>query len=430
VRYLLDAVYLILVLICAPILLRAKTRRGLWPRFLGRTRFAASGELTVWFHGVSVGEIHLLRNVVKRFRERRPDARCVVSSTTETGFAEAQKCFPGLVVIRWPLDFSWAVERALREVRPDAVVLAESELWPNFLLAAKRRGVPVVAINVRLSPRSLRRYRLVRSLAGRWLRLVSYFAAQTENFAAALCDLGVDPRRVSVTGSVKYDGVAGDRDARKTRELGEVFGIGRDEIVWIAGSTQAPEEEIALGVYQRLNQRFPKLRLILVPRQRERFDDVAALLIRESVPFMRRSKIDSRHSVILLDTIGELSAAWGLADVAFVGGSLDGRRGGQNMIEPAAYGAAVLFGPHTWNFRDPVERLLAAKAAIVVRDAAEMEQVIARLLADADECAQLGKAAARLVRAQQGATERTLKILDDFLPARSEGPRHVSAIAS
>jgi 3-deoxy-D-manno-octulosonic-acid transferase len=150
-------------------------------------------------------------------------------------------------------------------------------------------------------------------------------------------------------------------------------------------------------------------------------------------PQSRGERIDNVFCscpVILLDTIGELSAAWGLADIAFVGGSLDGRRGGQNMIEPAAYGAAVLFGPHTWNFRDTVERLLAAKAALVVRDAAEMEQVIARLFADADERARLGEAARRLVREQQGATERTLEILDEFLPTRSESPRHFSAIAS
>src|SRR5262249_12381108 len=155
----------------------AKSRRGLWSRFLGRTKFqrpfsrqpkppanpaCAFGlplkgrVLCVWFHGVSVGEIHLLRDVVKRFRAPHPEARCVLSTTTDTGFAEAQKSFPDVAVIHWPLDFSWAVERALCEVRPDLVVLAESELWPNFLLAARRRGVPVVAINVRLSPRSLR----------------------------------------------------------------------------------------------------------------------------------------------------------------------------------------------------------------------------------------------------------------------------------
>jgi 3-deoxy-D-manno-octulosonic-acid transferase len=196
-------------------------------------------------------------------------------------------------------------------------------------------------------------------------------------------------------------------------------------------------------VYQQLRPRFPNLRLILVPRQRERFDEVAQMLRSRPVEFMRRSELgchahgfawacsptmptQSRGpgtqgevpagAVILLDTIGELSAAWGLADIAFVGGSLDGRRGGQNMIEPAAYGAAVLFGPHTWNFRDTVERLLAANAAVVVRDAAEMEAAVTRLLEDPAERARLGDAARQLVREQQGATQRTLDMLDDFLP--------------
>jgi len=406
-RYLLDAIYLFGFVISFPILvLKRKYRRGLWERLTGATHDPFSGKpqapasaragafglplnRSVWFHGVSVGEIHLLRGVVAAFRKRHPDSQCVVSATTETGFGEARKWFPDCRVIRWPLDFSWAVERALDQVRPELVVLAESELWPNFLLAAKRRGIPVVAINVRLSPRSFRRYGRLRSLARHWLGLVSHFAVQTQEYADHLRLVGVPAERISVTGSVKYDGAQSDRANPKTAALRDLLNIAPGDLVWVAGSTQEPEEEIVRSNFQRLRPEFPNLRLILVPRQRERFDPVAAELRRAGVPFVRRSELTGRladrAAVILIDTFGELGALWGLAEVAFVGGSLDGQRGGQNMIEPAAFGAAVLFGPHVWNFRDTVQRLLAARAAIQVRDARELEMTMRRLLADGSE---------------------------------------------
>jgi 3-deoxy-D-manno-octulosonic-acid transferase len=195
----------------------------------------------------------------------------------------------------------------------------------------------------------------------------------------------------------------------------------------VAGSTQPPEEQIALDLFRRLRSAFPRLRLILVPRQRERFDAVAILLKHAAEPFARRSELSTEYSVlstqygvVLVDTIGELAAVWGLADVAFVGGSLDGRRGGQNMLEPAAYGATVLFGPHVWNFRDAATRLLAAGGAIQVADAAMLETAVRRLLADPVERATLGTAARDFVRQQQGATERTLALLDALLARKTE----------
>ena len=237
-----------------------------------------SNRRRIWFHGVSVGEIHLLRGVVASFRERHPDCECYVSSTTDGGFSEAQKSFPDLNVVRWPLDFSWAVDRAIREVRPDLIVLAESDLWPNFLLSAQRHRIPVVAINVRLSPRSARRFHRCRSLARRLLSLVSHFAVQTEQYAANLREVGVDPERLTVTGSVKYDGVEANRSNGKTVELRRLFGISASEIVWVAGSTMEPEEEIVFDVYGRLRERHSNLRLIIVPRQPTRFEPTAELL--------------------------------------------------------------------------------------------------------------------------------------------------------
>jgi 3-deoxy-D-manno-octulosonic-acid transferase len=441
-RHLLDLLYLLIFPIA--LLARRKHRSGLWSRFLGRTnRWSAphppypprigglersTPSRRVWFHGVSVGEVHLLRGVIARFRARHPHDQVIVSSTTEAGFAEAQRCFADAIIIRWPLDFSWAVQFALREFQPDLVVLAESEWWPNFLLAAKRIRIPVVAINVRLSPRSLAWYRFFKPIVRRWLGLVAQYAAQTHEYAAALEQLGVPTERITVTGSVKYDGAKTDCNNPKTVELQRLFHIGANDLVWIAGSTQAPEEDIALAIYHKLKPEHPNVRLILVPRQPERFDEVAALLRRSGTPLVRRSEAAlacTADSVVLIDTIGELGAAWGLADIAFVGGSLDGKRGGQNMIEPAAYGAAVVFGPHTWNFRDTVRRLIEADAAIEVRDAAELELTVRQLLQDAERRGRLGDNAQRLVLQQQGATERTLNLLDICLP-ETENHRHVA----
>jgi 3-deoxy-D-manno-octulosonic-acid transferase len=426
--YLLNLTYFLCLVILSPwllykILTTGKYRRGLWRKLSGRA-FRRDGDTAcAWFHGVSVGEIHLLRQVVDGFCRRHPDWDCVISTTTDTGFEEARKRFPDLAVFYWPFDFSWAVKRALSRVKPSLIVLAESELWPNFLATARKRGVPVAVINGRLSPRSFRRWRRLGFLGRLLWRRLDLLAVQTEEYAVALRALGVSPSRIFSTGSVKYDGVEVEKGNPRTQELRRLLGIGPDDLVWIAGSTQAPEEEIVTAIFGRLRRRYPNLRLLLVPRQKDRFEAVAAFLKTLGEPFVRRSKMepgDPRSSLILVDTIGELGALWGLADVAFVGGSLDGRRGGQNMIEPAAYGAAVVFGPHVWNFRDTAARLVDAGAAIQVADATALADVVRRLLDDPGERVRLGSAARRLVHQQQGATDRTLALLDELLAGRPD----------
>ena len=234
----------------------------------------------MWFHGVSVGEIHLLRQVVAAFRKRRPDWECVISASTDTGLDEARRCFnnPDCKVIVWPLDFSWAVKRALNIVKPRLLVLAEGELWPNMLRAAKARRIPVAVINGRLSPKSARRYQRLGVFARPMFQSVDLFAVQTDEYAESLKSLGVMATKVAVTGSVKYDGLTCDRDNAKTTELGRLFAVDPGDLVWVAGSTQAPEEKIALSIWRQARKRYPQLRLILVPRQKDRFDEVADLV--------------------------------------------------------------------------------------------------------------------------------------------------------
>jgi 3-deoxy-D-manno-octulosonic-acid transferase len=422
--YLLNTAYLLLVLVLSPWLLyksltTGKYRRGLLRKLLGRTLLRDDDAPCVWFHGVSVGEIHLLRQVVACFRQRHPDWECVISTTTDTGFDESCKRFPDLRVFYWPFDFSWAVRRALRRVKPSLIVLAEGELWPNFLFAAKERGIPVAVINGRMSPRSYHRYKRLGRLVRHLIRRIDLLIVQTEEYASCFRALGAPAESVVVSGSVKYDGVTADRYNPRTQELARLFRVDEGDLIWVAGSTQAPEEEVALAIYRQAKVQHPNLRLFLVPRQKERFDEVAALLRHSGERFVRRSELTApvhdRSAVVLMDTIGELGALWGLAEVAFVGGSLDGRRGGQNMIEPAAYGAAVIFGPHVWNFRDVADRLLRVGAALQVTDAATLEQAVQQLLGDEMERQRLGTAAQQLVHSQQGATERTITCLGNLL---------------
>jgi 3-deoxy-D-manno-octulosonic-acid transferase len=243
---------------------------------------------------------------------------------------------------------------------------------------------------------------------------VSAFGMQSETYAEHLRKLGIATDRIRVTGNVKYDGVLLDRDNPKTRDLRSAFGIRDEDLVWVAGSTHEPEERIVLSVFRRLRERFPHLKLILVPRAPERFDEVAKLIEGTDQRYTRRSHgtVDPSARMILIDTLGELGAAWGLATIGFTGGSLNDKRGGQSMIEPAAFGVPVMFGPHTWNFRDAVEGLLEVGGAARVQDETQLEQEAARLLSDPALRQQMGAAARAFVIAQQGATARTIDLLE------------------
>ena len=430
---LLNLVYLLALLALSPWLVwralaTGRYRRDFGAKFLGCVRISnPRAKPVAWFHAVSVGEVNLLGTLVPAFRARHPDWLVVISSTTDTGLAEARKRFLDLSVFAWPLDFSWAVAAALAAVKPSLVVLTESELWPNFLVAASRRNVPVVVANARLSPRSARRLKRVAGAARRLLfRHVTRFAVQEADYAERLHQLGVPAVKLVTTGSIKYDGAAGTRDTPKTHALAALLAKHDKEqgaVILLAGSTHAPEESLILGVFARLRERFPHLRLILVPRHPDRFAEVARLVEASGVLFVRRSAITAplvaMPAVVLLDTVGELGAAWGLADVGFTGGSLDGVRGGQSMIEPAGYGVPCVFGPHVWNFKDAAKRLVEVGGAIQVKDAAELEAALAQLVGDAELRARMGFTARELVRRQQGATLRTLDVIDSVIPSHS-----------
>lgn len=433
----LDLIYLLALTLLIPWLVwravrTGRYREGFAEKLFGRVPRRIGDRPCVWFHAVSVGEVRLLRPVLDELARRRPDWEVFLSTTTAAGLAVARGTYPDLVTFHAPLDFSWATRRAVARVRPTVFALVELELWPNWIRAAKRGGARVAVVNGRLSARSHRGYRRLRPLLRPTMRRLDAVAAQTPEYAQRFVDLGVPADRVHVTGSMKYDGLELDRRNDATLAMRARLGVKPTDLVLVAGSTMEGEELAALETYLALKPEHPNLKLIVVPRHPHRFDEVAALLESRGETPTRRSALPDPGDpaaapagsatapapapgrVILLDTLGELSAVWGLADVAFVGGSLFPGRGGQNMIEPAAFGACVLFGPHTENFRATVSALLERDAARVVHSPAELTQAVREALEDPETAAERGEAARAFVLTQQGATQRTLSVLDEL----------------
>jgi 3-deoxy-D-manno-octulosonic-acid transferase len=419
--YLLNLVYLLLLLLVSPWLLyralrHGKYRQGFAARLFGQAPSRSGEQPCLWLHAVSVGEVNLLQPLLAGIEQQHPDWQCVISTTTRTGYELARKKYAPRSVFYAPLDFSWSVKSALRRVRPTLLVLVELELWPNLVRYSHKQGVRVALINGRLSESSARGYRRIRPLVSSMLRRLDLVAVQNEAYADRFRALGVSEQALHVTGSMKFDGAITDRNNTKTIELAALAGFDQEDTVLLAGSTQQEEEEMALATFELLSPRYPQLRLVIVPRHPERFDDVAAMLDHSRHGWQRRSELTAEKEdkqdcrILLVDVVGELGAWWGTAQIALVGGSF-GSRGGQNMIEPAAYGAAVSFGPRTRNFRDVVQLMLAADAARVVQDQQELTAFVEWCLEDPEQARQLGIRAQQLVKQQLGATGRTLQLV-------------------
>jgi 3-deoxy-D-manno-octulosonic-acid transferase len=354
--------------------------------------------------------------LVSALRARWPEAEIVLSTVTATGAAVARARLPGAAVFTCPLDLPRPVRRALARVDPRALVVLETELWPNLFRALAGAGRPVAVVNGRISDRSYRRYRRVRALFGRVLRDVALFAMQSAEDARRVIDLGAPADRVTVTGSLKMDGPDADGEAGPAWR--ERLGLG-DRTVWVAGSTHRGEEDAVLAAFRTARARRADLRLVLAPRHPERVEEVEAQARAAGWRVARRSRPAGAGDadVVLLDTVGELGSLYGAADVVFVGGSLV-PIGGHNVIEPARHGKAVLFGPHMGNFREAAALLVGAAGAVQVTDAAALGPAVARLLEDAGERARLGAAARAAVRGHQGALRRTVEALGPVLGAR------------
>lgn len=429
----LNAAYLLVVVLASPLifwsmLTKGKYREGFGEKLLGLTPRRVGNGTCVWLHAVSVGEVNLLATTLGELTSRHLDLVVVISTTTKTGYDLARRKYGDRhTVFYCPLDFSWAVRRAMKRVRPDLLVLAELELWPNLINAAKDYGARVAIINGRLSDNSFRGYERIGWFVSRALKNVDIIAAQDATTADRFQSLlhgeaKPQANRIVITGSLKYDGAQTDRNNARTTQLRHLAGFTPADVVWLVGSTQAPEEEMAIRIFSELFPKHTSLRLVIVPRHPERFGEVARLLDKSDLEWQRRSQLSESQApssqVLLVDTVGELGAWWGAATIGFVGGSF-GERGGQNIVEPAAYGVATCFGPNTWNFRDIVTSLLAADGAKVVGDEAGLQTFVERCLIEPTFADELGQRAAAFVGTQLGATARTVDLLEELLPEQS-----------
>ena len=425
----LDFGYLLGVLAGMPWFLYRITVRGDWrsiPRRLGFGQ-PPPARGSIWLHGSSAGEISLLRPLIRRLAADYPAAPVVISAYSSTGFAAAQKNYPDARVIFFPLDLSFIVRRFLRRYDPRLVIIVESDFWPNFLRATHVRNIPVTVINGKMSARTCRihaRTRLVPRLLGR----APLIAVQSDAHASRFRRLGVPEARVAVTGNMKYD--LSVSDGPPSADLRQALNYTPQDVVIIGGSLRDGENRVMADCYRELAQIHSRVGLIMVPRYPMDAARIKSELEAQSIDVVRISDVNAGRArapacdgVLLVDTVGELRTLYGIADIAYVGGSLFARgsnKGGHNVIEPAMQGIPVLFGPHHFSFSDTVEDLLTAEAGIQVGDAAELRKALEGLLSDGEIRRRMGDRARKAILRRQGATERNYDLLTPNLEALRE----------
>jgi 3-deoxy-D-manno-octulosonic-acid transferase len=427
---LVNAVYALAALVGWPaylvlLALRRKYRRRCWQRwgFVPRLPLALP---RFWIHAISVGEVEAARTFIPALAKAYPEADLVISTTTLTGRERAERLFPQCRVFHFPLDLAPCVHLALRRIQPTAVIQVESEWWPNFFLLARRRGVPVMVVNARMTERSARRYRLIRPLMRAVLNSCACIAVQAQVYADRLLSLGADPERVSVTGQMKHDGVLFADTIPAAEDLRERMQIEAGAAVIVAGSTGPGEEPILLDAFREVRRWNPRARLVIVPRRPESFEPAAQAILRAGMGLARRSASDVWRGpkdlppVLLGDTMGELMKWYALADVVVVGRSLV-RLGGSNPMEPGGLGKALLWGPHMFNFPEEAREMLAEGAAREVADAGALARALEELLTDAPRRREMGEAARRVIRRLQGATPRNIRLVCEAVPGSAGG---------
>jgi len=407
-------------------------RRGNWRagfrerfgRYDSRLRQAITNRHIIWMHAVSVGEVNLSTHLIRSLEPRLPNVKVVVSTTTTTGMGDLQSKLPSHVSkIYYPIDRRLWVIRALASIKPDAVVLVEAEIWPNFLWRARELGLPLFLVNARLSERSFRRYKKFGFLFRPIFASFTGIGAQNEDDAARLLEVGCRPEAVHVVGCLKFDAPA-RLDERRVLDVPAMLarlGVQPGARLLVAGSTHAGEEAILAEQFLRLRTRFPDLFLVVVPRHFERGREVGREFATRGVKFVYRTEIgactqyrEGEVNCLLVNSTGELNYFYERATVVFVGKSLTAQ-GGQNPIEPAELGKAVVFGPNMQNFTDVVRAFLDQNGAVQVRDAAELERTIGELLENAPRRELLGENALKVVRENQGALQRTVDMIVENL---------------
>ena len=380
-----------------------------------------AGKRRIWVHAVSVGEVVGAMPLLHTISERLQDCDMVVSTTTKTGRDMLLKTFPSVKTFYFPFDFPWVVARALGHIKPDLVVLMETELWPNVMTMSQRRGAPVLLLNGRVSDRMAAAGGLAKALYSFAFRQLDAVGMQTRTDADRIARLGAPSDKVLVIGNMKFDGLLSELDIKKTGALGELLNPARRP-VFVAGSTHPGEEEIILDVFQEVREKFPDLLLVLAPRHIERAEEAEGYTHLRRIEVVRRTQLKPGQphaaDVVVLDTIGELRYLYALATACFVGGSLV-ERGGHNVLEPAACGKAPFYGPYMANFRDSAAALESGGGGRPVRTPEDLSAGIIKCLKDPDECLRVDANALAVLRQNAGAGARAFELLKKYLPDRN-----------
>jgi 3-deoxy-D-manno-octulosonic-acid transferase len=385
--------------------------------------FNMDGDESIWIHAVSVGEVLTARPLISELKRRYPNLRMFLSTTTMAGQQLARRSVQDVdAVFYFPFDLGFVVRRTLDLVRPKLFIMMETEIWPNLLRECRSRGVKTAVVNGRISARSFPRYRMVRPMMRRVLDDIDKFLVQGEESARRFIDLGADPARVVVTGSLKFDSLELSSTALQARARDRVlryFRIASSRPVIVAGSTMKGEEAHVLRAFRRVRTAAPNTLLVLAPRNPERFGEAEQLARSEGWKVARRSDLavdaEPRVDIVILDTIGELATIYQIATVVFVGGSLVAT-GGHNVLEPAVFGKPIVFGPHMQNFLEIADAFISNGAGVQLANDQELDEAFLSLIGDPVRRARLGAAARALVEANRGANEKSVTVLASLLP--------------
>jgi 3-deoxy-D-manno-octulosonic-acid transferase len=409
VLLLLACLPLLLLLLLIPSMRRGLGQRlGIMPRDLKRLALVGQGSL--WVHAASLGEVNAIAPVAGQLHEKFGSVPLLITCTSLAGQAQAKKLFPkAAAVLLLPLDLPIFLKPLFRRFKPLFAVVAETEFWPNFLQMLKDEGCQVVLANGRMSERSLRRYAWFRPLFAGCLHCFDALAMQSKEDAERVLALGAKASRVLVTGNTKFDVAEAAAQARKkSQSLRAELGLAEGRRIIVAGSTRPGEEELVLEAFATLKRSLPELSLILAPRHMDRIEEVSKLVAKAGFKVSKRSQGKASSELILLDSLGELAAAYALGELAWIGGSW-APFGGQNPLEASAQGLPVIFGPFMEHFRDPAKILLQAKAGLQV-ESSELAKASLALLKDAKESQAMSKAAAEVLKASAGASQRTVDL--------------------
>jgi 3-deoxy-D-manno-octulosonic-acid transferase len=453
-KFIIDCIYLLAALAIAPTVVYRMVRYGRyragWSNRLGKIiRKDPALKKCIWLHAVSVGEVNAAKTLVKELENRFSNFEIVISTTTDTGFARATAVFgDNHRVFYFPLDLSCIMRRAFLGIQPAICLLMELEVWPNFVLIADQSNIPVVVVNGRITDKSFSKYKKIKPLAKEIFRRLSLVLAQTDEYAQRFIEIGCPPKKVIVTGSLKYDTAQIIDKVEGAGALAEqLFGkiknrkLKIENALWVAGATGPGEEQIILDVYKQLieQKQFEDLRLVIVPRKPERFDEVADLIKQAGFGLIRYSEIKNHTTnserrlsaiasataevtsdesrVILGDTMGDLRKFYSLATIIFAGRSLV-PMGGSDIIEAAALGKCTVFGPSIYNFQQTADDLLAAQGGIMVKDKQELLETMQKCLSEPDFAEKIARNGQNVIRNNQGSTAKTIDHIEQFLMNR------------